>query len=154
LHRKDQSLVAVLELLSPANKEQPGHGGYLIKRNKLLHQGVHLVEVDLLLKGARVPLSKPLPPGDLYAFVSRADRRPDCQVYSWGLRNRLPAIPLPLSAPDLDILVDLAVVFATTYERGRYLGDIDYAAPLKIPLNGTDHDWVMQTAKRAPSQPC
>jgi hypothetical protein len=39
LHRPERSLVAVLELLPPSNKEQPGRSAYLAKRNALLHRG-------------------------------------------------------------------------------------------------------------------
>ena len=35
LHRPERTLVAVLELLSPANKEEPGRSDYLAKRNAL-----------------------------------------------------------------------------------------------------------------------
>jgi hypothetical protein len=53
IHRADRSLVTSLELLSPANKHQPGRTEYLAKRNALLYQSVHLVELDLLRGGQR-----------------------------------------------------------------------------------------------------
>src|SRR5437868_1209965 len=53
LHRPNQALVAVLELLSPANKEEPGRSAYLAKRNALLRHKVHVIEVDLLIGGRR-----------------------------------------------------------------------------------------------------
>lgn len=81
LHQPDRSLVAALELLSPANKEQPGRTEYLAKRRALIFQNVHLIELDLLFGGRRLPLQDPLPPADYYYLVSRGDRRPDCQVY-------------------------------------------------------------------------
>src|SRR6266849_1603503 len=96
LHRPDRTLVAVLELLSPANKEQPGRGTYLTKRNALLRQEVHLVELDRLMGGQRLPMRVSLPTGHYYAFVARADRRPDCQVYAWTLPLPLPTFPIPL----------------------------------------------------------
>src|SRR5581483_2163444 len=85
LHRPDRTLVAVLELLSPANQEEPGRTVYLRKRNTLLYHPVHIVEVDLLLKGQRLPLEQELPAGDYYVLLSRSDDRPRCQVYSWAL---------------------------------------------------------------------
>src|SRR5438876_11556343 len=66
LHQPDRTLVAVLELLSPANKEQPGRTEYLAKRRALLYQKVHLVELDLLVDGRRPPLERPLPSADYY----------------------------------------------------------------------------------------
>jgi hypothetical protein len=83
LHRPDRSLVAVLELLSLA-KERLGRTTYLAERRAILYQQVHLVELDLLRGGRRPPLAKPLPPGDCYYLVSRAEQRPDCQVYAWA----------------------------------------------------------------------
>jgi hypothetical protein len=102
LHRPDRRLVAVLELLSPANKEEPGRGEYLAKRNALLRQDVHLLELDLLRGGRRLPLKAELPRGDYYAFVSRGDRRPDSDVYHWPLADPLPPVPVPLRTPDAD----------------------------------------------------
>src|SRR5207253_2312172 len=95
LHQPDRSLVAALELLSPANKEQPGRTEYLAKRRALLFQKVHLVELDLLVSGRRLPMEQPLPAADYYYFLSRSERRPDCQVYRWTLRERLPTLPVP-----------------------------------------------------------
>ncbi len=135
LHRPERTLVAVLELLSPANKEEPGRSDYLAQRHALLRQPIHLVEIDLLIGGRRLPPEDGLPPGDYYALVSRGDRRPKCDVYVWTLRQRLPAIPIPLLPPDPDVWLDLAAVFATAYERGRYARSLDYASPPPVALD-------------------
>jgi hypothetical protein len=150
LHRPDRTLVAVLEMLSPANKEEPGRTLYLAKRNALAHLPVHLVEVDLLLKGQRVPFEEDLPPGDYYAFISRGDRRPKCQAYHWTVRDALPPIPIPLLAPDPDVWIDLGAVFRTTYERGRYHRSIDYAAPPPVTFDAAQRAWVTARARGEP----
>jgi hypothetical protein len=134
LQRPSRTLVAVLELLSPSNKQEPGRRSYLDKRNGLLRGQVHLVELDLLLSGRRLPLSGDYPPGDFFALISHADRRPECDVYAWSIRQPLPSIPIPLRTPDPDVWVNLAEVFALTFERGRYARSIDYSAPLNVPL--------------------
>jgi hypothetical protein len=146
-HRPDRTLVAVLELLSPANKEEPGRTLYLAKRNALAHQPVHLVELDLLLKGQRLPLNQDLPPGDYYALVSRGDHRPACQVYHWTMRQPLPPIPIPLLPPDPDVWIDLGAVFATTYKRGRYERSVDYTAPPPVSLDSARLAWVMEQTR-------
>src|SRR5262249_44432312 len=148
LHRPDRSLVAVLELLSPCNKEEPGYSAYLAKRNAVLRHKVHLVELDLLLRGNRLPLSEPLPPGHYYALIARADRRPDCQVYAWTVQQRLPPIPIPLADSDPDVWIDLQAVFNTTFDRGRYARSIDYSAPPPPSLAPPDRDWVAQQAQK------
>jgi Protein of unknown function (DUF4058) len=147
LHRPDRTLVAVLEFLSPANKEEPGRSDYLAKRHALLRQPIHLVEVDLLIGGRRLPPEEDLPPGDYYALVSRGDRRPNCDAHAWTLRQRLPAIPIPLLPPDPDVWLDLAAVFATSYERGRYARSLDYASSPPISLDDPTRRWAMERAR-------
>ena len=139
--------VAILELLSPTNK--PGHGyeEYLQKRVSLIARSIHLVELDLLLGGRRLPMARPLPPGDYYAFVSRTERRPLADVYSWSIRDPLPTIPIPLVLPDPDILLDLAPIFAAVYKRSRYDRSIDYQAPLPLPLGTSDRVWAEELAR-------
>ena len=138
----DLALVTVIEILSPTNKSGPGRGQYLQKRRELLDQPVHLVEIDLLLRGQRLPMGDPLPPGDYYAFVSRAEKRDCSDVYAWSIRRVLPAIPIPLSPPDPDLSLDLAAVVARAYDQGRYQRLIHYADPLDLPLASEDQSWL------------
>jgi Protein of unknown function (DUF4058) len=142
VHRPDRTLVTTLELLSPANKHQPGRTEYLAKRNAFLFQPVHLVELDLLRGGQRMPLAKPLPSGDAYYFVSRADQRPDCQVYTWPLPHPLPTLPIPLRGSDPDLHINLAKVFNITYDRGRFQRRLDYLGPLPSQLRADEAPWV------------
>jgi hypothetical protein len=145
LHQPDRELVAVLEMLSPGNKEEPGRSAHLTKRNGLFYQKVHVVELDLLLKGRRLPLAKPLPLADYYYFVAREDRRPDCAVYYWNLQDPLPTVPLPLLAGDADIMCDLQEVFSTAFKRGRYRPLLRYGKPLRAKLNAAKIKWLKET---------
>lgn len=144
LHRPDRRLVTVLELLSPSNKTEPGRSQYLSKRDAILYQQVHLVELDLLLSGRRLPFQRDLPRADYYYFLSRAEERPDCRVYSWSMRQPLPRLPVPLRAPDPDMQIDLAAVFTTAYDRGRFRKSIDYKSSPPIALGADDSAWVRQ----------
>lgn len=148
LHRPDRSLVGVLELLSPANKEQPGRTEYLAKRNALLYQQVHLVELDLLMGGRRLPLQKPLPAADYYYLLSRAEERPNCQVYSWTVRDPLPRLPVPLKAGDGDVPIDYGVVFRTAYERGRFGRRLAYGGPCPAALGEEGRRWAEGVIQR------
>ena len=148
LHRPERSLVTVVELLSPANKEEPGLHRYRDKRNSLLAGPTHLVEIDLLLKGRRLPLCYPLPAGDYYARISRGDHRPDCQVYAWTLAQALPPIPIPLKAPDADLTIHLAEVFDIAYDKGRYARSLPYAAPPTVRLTPEQREWATQKTRR------
>lgn len=147
----EHELVTVLELLSPVNKGGDGRGFYIEKRQRLMGQPVNIVELDLIRAGKRLGgFSRALPTGDYYAFVSRADRRPYTEVYFWGVRRRLPLIPVPLRGSDPDIQLDLGAAFAVAYERGRYAGIVDYSAPPPPPpFAGEDAEWVVQTARAA-----
>jgi hypothetical protein len=146
----EQEVVTVLELLSPTNKYGDGRGFYMEERKQLLHQKVHVIELDLIRAGRRLPLSRPLPPADYYAVVSRADRRPSCDVYPWTVRVPLPVLPIPLLAPDPDIEVDLQAAFNVAYQRGRYDRLVRYNEPPPPPsFAGDDADWVARTAASA-----
>jgi hypothetical protein len=114
-----------------------------------LHQNVHLVELDLLLGGRRLPLRDPLPPGDFFVLVARADRRPDCDVYAWTVRQPLPTIPLPLLPEDGEVSMDLAAVFATAYERGRCARSVDYDVPPPALLGPDTMAWVRESVRVA-----
>jgi hypothetical protein len=150
VYQPDNSLVAVLELLSPWDKVQgSGRGEYLAKRSRILRQEVHLIEVDLLIGGLRLTMDDPLPSGDYFAFVSRSERRPKCEVYPWGLRDRLPVIPIPLRAGENDIGSDLAAVFGAAYEMGGYAGFLNYAEKPPAPIPESDRQWATALAKSA-----
>jgi hypothetical protein len=152
IHRvADERLVTVIELLSPSNKDSRDRSQYLAKRNIILRQEVHLVKLDLLLGGQRLPMQRPLPPAHYYAIVSRWDRRPDCEVYHWTLDRPLPAIPIPLAAPDPDLTIDLAQVFTTTFERGRYDRSIKYGEPLSLPVAREELAWIQDRARQVVS---
>ena len=134
----EQTLVAVIEVLSPTNKRSRGRDEYLTKRDSLLNQEVHLIELDLLVGGQRLPVAEPLPADDYYAFVARADRRPYCDVYHWSVRQPLPAIPIPLKAPDPDLIVELQPVFTEAFARGRYERRLRFAKPPRSRLSWAD----------------
>ena len=142
LDRRNHRLVTVIELLSPSNKRGEGYLQYKIKRNALLSTRVHLVEIDLLVGGERLPLKDALPAGQYFAYVARGDRRPDCQVYAWSIRQALSTIMIPLSAPDPDLPLDLGKLFTTTYERGRYKRSLSYSVPPAAPLATEDLQWA------------
>ncbi len=82
-------------------------------------------------------------------LVSHGERRPDCEVYRWTLRDPLPTLPIPLRAPDPDIFVDLGAVFATAYARGRFFRRINYQGPMPAVVSGRDQAWVESVLKQA-----
>jgi hypothetical protein len=151
-HRPDASVIAVLELLSPTNKEGDGRQLYLQKRNELLRETIHLVELDLLLGGKRLPIRGNLPPGDYYAYVARGDQRPRCQVYGWKMTEPLTAILLPLKLPDPDLVFDLPGLLAEAHRRGKYARALPYSSPPPVALSEANAKWVAERL-RAWKQP-
>jgi hypothetical protein len=143
-HLPEMELVTVLEILSSSNKSGSGRYDYLAKRDALIKRPVHLVEVDLLLSGARMPMKRPLPSGNYYAIVARVERRPDGEVYAWTVRDPLPPLPIPLRAPDNDVRLNMADAFAMTYDRGGYNRVMRYGIPLpaSLPLAPDDRAWA------------
>jgi hypothetical protein len=144
-------LVTSIEVLSPWNKYGEGIGEYRHKRRSLVSHGIHVVEIDLLRRGRRTELAAPLPSGHYYCFVFRADRRPDVDVYGWQLRDPLPEIRVPLSAPDPDVRLELATVVNAVYDRGGYNRKLSYAAPPPGPLSPADAQWVAEIARTTES---
>jgi Protein of unknown function (DUF4058) len=149
LRLKDRTPVTLIEILSPINKTGEGFYEYVRKRRAMIHRKLHLVELDLLLIGNRLPMEQPLPPGDFYALVSRVENRPESDVSAWTIRDPLPSIPIPLAPPDREVILDLAAVFATTYERGRYARLIDYSTSPTTVKKPADRAWAERMAKAA-----
>ena len=144
--RETHEVIAVIEVLSPSNKRAGSEGQreYLAKREAVLRSRTHLVEIDLLRGGDRMPTAKPLPPCDYVALVSRGNRRPMASVWAFTLRHRLPVIPIPLAGQDPDVPLDLQEVFNRVYDRAGYDYSIDYATPLELPLAAADQEWAAE----------
>jgi hypothetical protein len=131
-----------------SNKTDPGYHDYLTKRNIVLREPVHLVELDFLLGGKRLPMRRPLPPGEHFAIVSRYHSRPDAEVYAWSLKSPLPVIRVPLRAPDPDLILALPAVYEESFRRGRYERELPYDRPLTVPAPPATAEWI---ARRAPT---
>ncbi len=129
----DDTLVTVMELLSPANKRPSADGAdaYERKRQTLLG-AVHLLEIDLLRGGQRPRLARPvpvpLPAAPYFVVLSRANRYPAVDIWAIALPHPLPRVPVPLRPPDRDVVLDLNAVLHAVYERARYDVQVDYAA--------------------------
>jgi len=118
--RSGREIITVLELLSPSNKNAgPDREQYIGKRQRILTSAVHLVEIDLLRGGPRMPLEG-LPACDYYVLVSRAEERPRAGLWPIGLRDRLPVIPIPLRGGDQDVRLDLQQIVQRVYDGAHY----------------------------------
>jgi len=143
--RTHRQLVTVIELLSPSNKK-PGvdREQYLAKRDQLLFSESHLIEIDLLRAGPRMPVEK-LPACDYCVLVSRCEERPRVGIWPLGLRDRLPTIPVPLLAPDPDARLALQSALHQVYDSAGYASHI-YSNPPEPPLAESDAAWAGELA--------
>lgn len=140
--RRDKRVVTVIELLSPSNKYSGAdREQYLSKRGQLLASGTHLVEIDLLRGGPRMPFAGKFPECAYYAMVSRIAERPEADIWPIRLRDPLPTLPIPLRAPDPDVRIDLQAVLHRVYDAARYVNYIYEGAPYPA-LSATDADWA------------
>jgi hypothetical protein len=142
--RRDRRLVTVIELLSPTNKYSgPDREQYLGKRGRLLASSTHLVEIDLLRGGPRMPFAGPVPECAYYVLVSRVDKRPQADFWPIQLREPLPPIPIPLREPDPDASLDLQAVLHHIYDAARY-GNYIFEADPQPALSPDDAAWARQ----------
>lgn len=159
-HDAGGRVVAVIELVSPANKYAgAGRDSYIRKQREVLDSEAHLVEIDLLRKGPHVlavPEWLARGQGD-YAYMASVNRagelRDEFELYPRGLRQRLPRVRLPLAEGDPDVPLDLAAALAHTYEAGDYRLRIDYGKPCRPPLSAEDQSWADELIRRAGAAP-
>lgn len=146
----ERRLVTRLEVLSPSNKKRrsPGWKKYLRKRNRLLQGEANFVEIDLLRDGDRMPMLDPWPASPYRLLVSREERAPYCRVWPGFFDRPLPVIPIPVSRPDPDLILDLQSIVDGIYVRSRYGEEIDYTQPLLPPLSLEEAAWVAQRLRQ------
>ncbi len=146
----NRRLVTLIEILSPINKRGEEWREYLNRREEILQTKTHLLEIDLLLQGLRLPLLGELPPAAYYIFLSRWQRRPWTQVWQISLRQALPAVPVPLLPPDPDVPLDLQAAVKACFELVGYERLLDYSVPPPPPaLSQEDAAWVAECLRAA-----
>ncbi len=152
-HRPTMEVVTVIELLSPSNKRSGGDGRreYLSERDELLSSTSHLVELDLMRGGERLPMDGSLPPGEYHAIISRTYRRPRASVYSWTMQQAMPKIPIPLRRGDDDCWLDLQTAFTTVYALARYDLSVNYQTQLDPLPDPSLAGWLSQITSSSPT---
>ena len=141
---EQRRLVTSIEVLSPANKIGEGRVEYLAKRRRVLLSPSHLMEIDLLRRGERVPMQQRLPDYPYFVFLSRAENRPFTDIWPIGLRESLPIVPVPLLPDDADVSLDLQTALTSVYDTFRYALTINYSNPLSDPFPDADRQWIEQ----------
>ncbi len=150
---KPRLAVAAIELLSPSNTEAGsiGQARYQEKRYSALHGGLHWIEIDLLRGGQRPPVPVSLTTdADYLAYVAQATPTGwNHLVYAWGLRDRLPSLPIPLLGVD-HVSLDLEACFRSAYDRIGADDEADYGAPPPPPRFGPENRaWIDGVLRQA-----
>jgi hypothetical protein len=142
-------VVTVIEVLSPSNKRPgSGRGLYEQKQQECRDGGVNLVEIDLLRGGPWVlAVSRQLVPAShrtpyWFCVYRPRDKHVLGEIYRMPLRERLPAIQVPLRESDADVPLNLQDLIEQCYRNGGYDEDIDYQAEPDPPLAGGDARWA------------
>jgi hypothetical protein len=150
----EHRLVTTIEVLSPTNKTRSGHGWelYLRKRQAALVCGVNLVEIDLLRGGTRLPMRDPWPGSPYTLLVARARQQFTCDVWPAYFHLPLPALPIPLAAPDADVPLALQPLIDSISGRLRYSETIDYDKPLIPAATSVEEGWLKQVRKAQTGQ--
>ncbi|MEM7134192.1 MAG: DUF4058 family protein [Chloroflexota bacterium] len=117
---EERQLVTLVEILSPVNKRGHGYREYAEKRTRILLSTSHLLGIDLLRNGTRVPMRQELPNAPYFVFLSRWQKRPITDVWEIGLNQSLPSIPIPLLPEDDDVALDLQQAFSSVYDSVAY----------------------------------
>ncbi len=148
-------LVTTLEVLSPANKLEPGLHAFRRKRAGHLRAGVNFVEIDLIREGGWL-----LDAAALRALrgqvknhchlitVFRASLGGAREAYPISLREPLPAFRVPLRPSDEDVILELQPIIDRIYVSGRYWFT-DTGRDAEPPLGTEDAHWLDATLRSA-----
>jgi hypothetical protein len=146
-----QRVLAVVEVLSFANKEGTYVPKYREKRSKFLTSLAHFMEIDFLRAGENLSraMFPELPPTPYFVLVARkTGLGRNEEGYPLRLQDTLPTIALPLGPPRPDLPLEIGVAFRSAYDLSARPGWIRYGEePVPgPPLSPDDHAWVTQIA--------
>ena len=143
----DQSrVVTCIEVLSPSNKRLGSAGWYLYqrKRQAFLQGHAHLVEIDLLRGGQRMPMVGTWSASPYHIAVMHKESAPKFEVTPAHFKVPLPSIQIPLRRPDPDIALPLQPLVDAIYTRSKYHLSFNYRRPIFPPLNSVETGWLEQ----------
>jgi Protein of unknown function (DUF4058) len=148
--RPERKLITCIEVLSPSNKRSGTEGWhqYTHKRQVYLEGAANFVEIDLLRGGRRMPMRDDWPDGPYYLLVGRKTQPLRCTVWQAHYLRPLPAIPIPLAAPDSDVTIALQPLVEAVYARSHYDRIIDYHQPLNPPLSPAEATWLQEQLRQ------
>ncbi len=145
-----ESVVTVIELLSPSNKRGRGYEQYRAKQAELLESETNLVEIDLLRTGMHtvaVPEERLLARQAVWDYlvcVHDVTDRWNCKVWPFTIAHRLLEIPIPLGPAFAPVPLDLQALFDECYDTGRYGSLLRYTNPPETPFTESEAQWTSE----------
>ncbi len=146
----EQTIVTVIEILSPANKTSgsAGRSSYLAKRRDVLESESHFIEIDLIRSGKQLEPGQGLRRSDYLIWLSRSQDRSIFEYWPTPLKSPLPTIPVPLLPGDSEVALNLQAVLNDVYDHSGYVRRINYSQPVPEPLLGEARmTWLNQFMK-------
>jgi hypothetical protein len=144
-------IVTSIEILSHTNKSARNRGRrlYLTKQKGILRSRTHLLEIDLLRSGihtAAVPLDRVDEPSryDYLVCLHRSFLPNLFQIWPFTVRDRLPAISIPLDRDVPELEFALQPMFDDFYDAGAYGKKIDYNRDPEPPHSTADALWAAE----------
>jgi hypothetical protein len=141
-------VVTCIEVLSPTNKRPgtPGWADYERKRQLMFRGEANFVEIDLLRGGRRRPMREAWPASPYYLLVLWKEQAPECRVWPGFSVQPLPAIPIPLAAPDPDLMFEVQPCIDEVLARSRYDRRLQYSEPIQPPLTRDEAGLLPQSS--------
>ena len=146
------TVVAVIEVLSPANKRHgTGREEYVRKQQSVLTSDVHLLEIDLLRGGLHTVAApenalRPQAHWDYIVCLHRGGQSEvTLQTFDYWpilLAETLPTVFLPLTPGLKSVTLPLQKLFDQVYDGGPYARRIRYDDAPQVPLEGDDAVWA------------
>ncbi|MEM1121003.1 MAG: DUF4058 family protein [Bacteroidota bacterium] len=134
---KQNRIITAIEILSPVNKRVPGLKLYLQKKKRLIDNGVHFMEIDLIRRGKRT-IDHPQLDEILYLVALTRANSYETVIWTMGLTDTLPIVPIPLLPTDEDVLIDLQMALGEVYEESAFYRSIDYQSTPPPPFLATE----------------
>jgi hypothetical protein len=142
-------ILAVVEMLSPANKGGTYAARYREKRRRFMESSAHFMEIDFLRAGENpardlFPELADIPYLIFFARKTAMGRKEE--AYPLRLQDPLPVIGLPIGPPRPDLPLDLASAFRAAFDLSVRPSSIDHKKEAVPPpaLADADAAWVRQ----------
>jgi len=136
-------VLAVVEVLSPANKSGSYKPRYREKRASYMSSKAHFMEMDFL-RGGENPARKLFPelaPTPYFIYVARKRPMGRCdEGYPIRLQDPLPVIGLPIGPPRPDLALDLPAAYEAAHKLTAGARDVRYSQEAVPPPALTSED--------------